>query len=59
MIPHPLGIRLAAERSVRDQIHEAARLGARGVVIEAIGEVAPHRLGDTGRREVRHILRHG
>ena len=30
---------------------------ARGVVVEAIGDVAPHRLGETGRREVRHILR--
>lgn len=57
MIRHPLGLRLGTENSVRDQIHEAARLGARGVVVEAIGDVAPHRLGDTGRREVRHILR--
>jgi sugar phosphate isomerase/epimerase len=57
MIRHPLGLRLDADQSVRDQIHEAARLGARGVVVEAIGDVAPHRLGDTGRREVRHILR--
>jgi sugar phosphate isomerase/epimerase len=57
MIRHPLGLRLDAERSVRDQIHEAARLGARGVVIDAVGDIAPHRLGDTGRREIRHILR--
>jgi sugar phosphate isomerase/epimerase len=57
MIPHLLGLRLDPDRSVRDQIHEAARIGARGVVIEAIGDIAPHRLGDTGRRELRHILR--
>ena len=57
MIRHPLGLRLESDRSVRDQIHEAARVGARGVVVEAVGDVAPHRLGETGRREVRHILR--
>ena len=57
MIRHPLGLRLDPENSVRDQIHAAARLGARGVVVEAIGDVAPHRLGETGRRELRHILR--
>ncbi len=57
MIRHPLALRLDSERSVRDQIHAAARMGARGVVIEAIGDIAPQRLGDTGRREVRHILR--
>jgi sugar phosphate isomerase/epimerase len=56
-IRNPLGLRLDPERSVRDQIHEAARLGARGVVLEASGELAPHRLGATGRRELRHILR--
>jgi sugar phosphate isomerase/epimerase len=54
---HPLGIRLDPELSVRDQIHGAARIGARGVVVDAIGDLAPHRLGETGRREIRHILR--
>jgi sugar phosphate isomerase/epimerase len=57
MIRHPLGLRLDPDQSVRDQIHEAARLGVRGVVVEAIGDVAPHRLGETGRRELRHILK--
>ena len=57
MIRHPLALRLDPDRSVRDQIHESARLGAEGVVVEAIGDIAPHRLGDTGRRELRHILR--
>ncbi len=56
-IRHPLGLRLDPERSVRDQIHEAARIGARGVVLDASGELAPHRLGATGRRELRHVLR--
>jgi sugar phosphate isomerase/epimerase len=57
MIRHPLGLRLEPGRSIRDQIHEAARLGARGVVIDAIGDLAPQRLSDTGRRELRHLLR--
>jgi sugar phosphate isomerase/epimerase len=56
-IRHSLGLRLDPERSVRDQIHEAARLGVRGVVLDASGELAPHRLGATGRRELRHLLR--
>jgi sugar phosphate isomerase/epimerase len=57
MIPHPLGLRLESDHSIRDQIYEAARLGARGVVIDATGELAPHRLGETGRRDLRHVLR--
>ncbi len=57
MIRNPLALRLDPERPIRDQIHEAARLGARGIVVDAIGDLAPHRLGETGRREVRHILR--
>ena len=57
MIRHPLGLRLDADRSVRDQIYEAARIGARGAVIDASGDIAPHRLGETGRRELRQILR--
>lgn len=57
MIRHPLGLRLNPARPAREQIHEAARLGARGVVLDAIGDLAPQRLGETGRRELRHILR--
>jgi sugar phosphate isomerase/epimerase len=57
MIRNPLGLRLDPDRPIRDQIYEAARLGARGVVVDAIGDLAPHRLGETGRREFRHILR--
>jgi sugar phosphate isomerase/epimerase len=57
MIRNPLGLRLDPARPVRDQIHEAARLGARGIVLDAIGDLAPVRLGVTGRRELRHILR--
>ena len=54
---HPLGLRLDPERPVRDQILEAAQIGARGVVLDASGELAPHRVGATGRRELRHVLR--
>jgi sugar phosphate isomerase/epimerase len=57
MIRNPLGLRLDPGQPVRDQIYEAARLGAKGVVLDALGDLAPHRLGETGRREVRHILR--
>jgi len=57
MIRHPLGLRLDPNRPVRDQIYEAARLGARGVVLDAIGDLAPQRLSETGRRELRHLLR--
>jgi sugar phosphate isomerase/epimerase len=57
MIRNSLGLRLDLERPLRDQLYEAARLGAKGVVVDAIGDLAPHRLSETGRREVRHILR--
>ena len=57
MIRHPLGLRLDPDRPVRDQLYEAARLGARGVVVDATGDLAPHRLSETGRRELRHVLR--
>ena len=57
MLATPLGLRLDPARPVRDQIREAARLGAKGVVIDAVGDLAPDRLSETGRRELRHILR--
>src|SRR5271165_2250909 len=57
MIANPLGLRLDPDRPVREQIHEAARLGAKGVVLDAIGDLSPQRLGDTGRRDLRHVLR--
>src|SRR5271166_4570360 len=47
MIRHALGLRLDSSRPVRDQIHEAARLGVRGVVLEAIGDLSPLRLSET------------
>jgi sugar phosphate isomerase/epimerase len=57
MIRHPLALRLDPNGPVREQVYEAARLGARGVILDAIGDLAPHRLGETGRRELRHLLR--
>lgn len=59
MIRSPLGLRLNPDptRSPRDQFREAARLGARGLVFDAAGDLAPQRLSETGRREVRHLLR--
>jgi sugar phosphate isomerase/epimerase len=57
MIRNPLGLRLDPGQPIRAQIHEAARLGTRGVVLDAVGDLAPHRLGETGRRELRHLLR--
>jgi sugar phosphate isomerase/epimerase len=57
MIRSPLGLRLDAGRPIKDQIRGAASAGARGVVVDASGDLAPDRLSETGRREVRHALR--
>jgi sugar phosphate isomerase/epimerase len=59
MIRSPVGFRinLKPDRAIKDQIREAARLGAKGVVLDALGELSPDRLGETGRRELRHVLR--
>ena len=58
MISSPLGLRLESEpeRSPREQLVSAARLGARGVVLDAAGDLAPHRMGETGRRDLRHTI---
>jgi sugar phosphate isomerase/epimerase len=59
MIRSPLGLRLSLnpEQSPRDEIRKAAALGAKGIVVDAAGDLAPDRLSDTGRRELRHLLR--
>jgi sugar phosphate isomerase/epimerase len=57
MIRQPLGVRLDPAAPLRDQIRRSATLDAKGVVIEAGGDIHPERLGDSGRREVRHLLR--
>src|SRR3954454_1378776 len=44
----------------RRALFEAQRLGLTGVQVDAVGDLAPDRLSDTGRREFRHLLRsHG
>ena len=57
MIRHPLAVRLDAATPLRDTLRQSAKLGAKGVVIEAAGELHPDRLGDSARREIRHLLR--
>ena len=59
MVGHALGMRINPDpsRSVKDQVREAARLGAKGVVLDAAGDLAPDRLSDTGRRELKHLFR--
>ncbi len=57
MIRNPLSARLDPAASLREQIRQAATLGLKGVVIEATGDLHPDRLGESGRREVRQLLR--
>lgn len=59
MIRSPIGLRLNSDpdRSIKDAIREAARLGARAVVLDAAGDLAPDRLSETGRRDLSHTLR--
>jgi sugar phosphate isomerase/epimerase len=59
MIRTPLAWRLNPQESVspRTQIQQAARLGARGIVLDAGADLAPHRLSATGRQDLRHLLR--
>ena len=42
---------------LRRSLPEAQRLGVRGVEIDATGDLAPQTLTQTGRREIRHLLR--
>jgi sugar phosphate isomerase/epimerase len=59
MIRTPLALRLEAVPGpdLRDALRAAARAGARGVILDAGGDLAPHRLGETARRDLRHELR--
>ena len=57
MIRSPLGLRLDGARSVKEQVRAAASAGAKGVVVDAAGDLGPDRLSETGRREFRHALR--
>jgi sugar phosphate isomerase/epimerase len=42
---------------IRQGLQEAARLGVGGVQLDAVGDLAPNQLSETGRRELRHLLR--
>lgn len=42
---------------LRRSLQEAQKAGAQGVELAAQGDVAPQQLSQTGRREVRHLLR--
>jgi sugar phosphate isomerase/epimerase len=56
----PLRIGIVVESTglpVRQAIAEAARMNAEGIQVDAAGELAPDRLGETGRREFRNLLR--
>lgn len=57
MIRSPLSIRLDPAEPIREQVRRAAEAGAKGVVVEAAEELAPGKLSETGRRELRHLLR--
>ncbi|WP_435006218.1 sugar phosphate isomerase/epimerase family protein [Tundrisphaera lichenicola] len=57
MIRSPLGLRLDPSRPIKEQIRGAASAGARGVIVDAAGDLAPDRLSETGRREFRQMLR--
>lgn len=53
-----IGIRLESlGLPPRRGLAEAARLGVAGVQVDAVGDLAPNALSETGRREFRHLLR--
>jgi sugar phosphate isomerase/epimerase len=53
-----IGIRLESlGLPLRRGLGEAARLGVSGVQVDAVGDLAPNALSETGRREFRHLLR--
>jgi sugar phosphate isomerase/epimerase len=53
-----IGVRLESFGvPVRPALARAAKLGVAGVQVDAVGDLAPHRLSDTGRREFRYLLR--
>jgi L-ribulose-5-phosphate 3-epimerase len=53
-----IGVRLESlGLPFRRALQEAARLGVAGVQLDAAGELGPDRLSQTGRRELRNLLR--
>lgn len=56
----PLKIGIVVESTqlpLRSALEAAARMGAKGVQVDATGDLAPGALGETGRREFRTLLR--
>jgi L-ribulose-5-phosphate 3-epimerase len=53
-----IGLRLESlGLPLRRALMEAGRLGVSGVQVDAVGDLAPNALTETGRREFRHLLR--
>jgi sugar phosphate isomerase/epimerase len=53
-----IGIRLESlGLPLRRALQEATRLGVAGVQLDAAGDLSPSQLSQTGRRELRHLLR--
>lgn len=53
-----IGIRLESlGLPLRRALQEAEQLGVGGVQVDAVGDLAPNQLSQTGRREFRHLLR--
>jgi sugar phosphate isomerase/epimerase len=53
-----IGIRLESlGLPLRSALSQAAQMGIKGVQIDAIGDLSPERLTDTGRRELRNLLK--
>ncbi len=53
-----IGIRLESlGLPLRRALQEAERLGVTGIQVDAVGDLSPNQLSQTGRREFRHLLR--
>jgi sugar phosphate isomerase/epimerase len=58
MSPLKIGVRLESlGLPLRRALAEASRLGVGGVQVDAVGDLSPNNLSETGRREFRHLLR--
>jgi sugar phosphate isomerase/epimerase len=58
MNPLKIGVRLESlGLPLRRALSEASRLGVAGVQVDAVGDLAPNNLSQTGRREFLHLLR--
>lgn len=58
MRPIPIGVRLESlALPLRRALAEASRVGAAGAQLDAAGDLAPDRLSQSGRRELRTLLR--